>query len=144
MFNSAKTRILVFGTFDGIHKGHLDFFKQARKQTKNPLLIVSVATDKNVKKIKGHFPLKKQAKRIADLKKLKGVDKVVLGENKNYLRGIKKLKPAIIALGYDQKAYTSNLKTQLKRLGLSVKVVRLLAFKPEKFKSSLINKKSVI
>ena len=49
----AKTRIMVFGTFDGIHRGHLHFFKQARGLVKNPYLIVSVARDVNVKRIKG-------------------------------------------------------------------------------------------
>lgn len=141
MLHNSKLRILVFGTFDGIHKGHLDFFKQARKLTKNSFLIASVATDKNVKKVKGRLPLRKQAKRILDLKKLNVVDKVVLGEEVNFLKGIKMLKPSIIALGYDQKAYTLGLKTKLKHQGLSVKVVRLSAFKPKIYKSSLINKK---
>ena len=51
-----KIRIMVFGTFDGLHEGHLDFFKQARQLSKNPFLIVSIARDKNVKIIKKIFP----------------------------------------------------------------------------------------
>ena len=41
---------MVFGTFDILHQGHLDFFKQARKLVANPFLVVSVARDVNVKK----------------------------------------------------------------------------------------------
>ena len=40
---------MVFGAFDCLHPGHLDFFKQAKKY--GDYLIVSVGTDKNVKKI---------------------------------------------------------------------------------------------
>ena len=38
------TRIMVFGTFDMIHAGHEDLFRQARALAKEPYLIVSVAT----------------------------------------------------------------------------------------------------
>ena len=47
-----KVKIMAFGTFDILHAGHLNFFKQARKLSKYPFLIVSVARDVNVKKIK--------------------------------------------------------------------------------------------
>ena len=39
---------MVFGTFDGLHKGHINFFQQAVKLAKNSYLIVSIARDKNV------------------------------------------------------------------------------------------------
>ena len=39
-----KTRIMVFGTFDGLHKGHLDFFKQAKNFIENSFLIVSISS----------------------------------------------------------------------------------------------------
>ncbi|MBU2575665.1 hypothetical protein KKF64_01055, partial [Patescibacteria group bacterium] len=49
------------------------------------------------------------------------------------------LKPDIIALGYDQKAYTENLEKQMKKRGIDVKVARLKPYKPTKYKSSKIN-----
>ena len=52
-----KTRIMVFGTFDGVHMGHLDFLKQARKLARESFLIVSVAREKNVFRIKNKKPL---------------------------------------------------------------------------------------
>ena len=45
---TVEKRIMVFGTFDGLHKGHLNFFKQAKNFAENSFLIVSVARDKNV------------------------------------------------------------------------------------------------
>ena len=41
---------MVFGTFDGLHKGHLNFFKQAKKLAQKSFLIVSIARDLNVLK----------------------------------------------------------------------------------------------
>lgn len=130
---------MVFGTFDILHKGHLNFFKQARRLSKNPFLIVSIARDVNVKKIKGHKPKNNERKRLAAVKLSKYADRAVLGGIKNYITHIIKQKPGIIALGYDQKAYTKNLKRDLTKRGLNVKIKRLKAFKPTIYKSSKIN-----
>jgi FAD synthetase len=135
-----KTRILVFGTFDVLHKGHIKFFQQARRLSAKPFLIVSVARDINVKLIKGRFPEKREKQRLKEIKKIKIVNQAVLGANKNYLSHIIKTKPQIIALGYDQKSYTKNLKSQLNKLGLSVKIFRLRPYRPNIYKSSIIKK----
>jgi FAD synthetase len=137
---SRKFYIMVFGTFDMIHKGHEDMFKQARALAENPFLIVSIARDTNVKKIKGRSPENKESirKRIVSANKL--VDKVVLGGKEDHMPHILKEKPDVIALGYDQYAYVRGLKTQLKAAGLKTKVIRLKPFKPEKYKTSLLKK----
>ena len=69
---------MVFGTFDILHKGHLDFFRQARSLSKNPFLIVSVARDANVKKVKGRFPQNNERLRQKKIKAVKGVKRVVI------------------------------------------------------------------
>jgi cytidyltransferase-like protein len=135
---APKTKIMVFGTFDILHKGHLNFFKQARKLSRNPFLIVSVARDINVKKIKGVFSIKKEKQRLAEIKKCLLVDRATLGGVKNYIAHIKKQSPQIIALGYDQKAYVKNLKADLKTAGINAKIVRLKAFYPKVYKSSFL------
>ena len=135
-----KTRIMVFGTFDGLHKGHSHFFKQARRLAKNPFLIVSVARDLNVQRIKGRLPLQNEKKRLINLQALQVVDKVVLGGLKSHLAHILKEKPEIIPLGYDQIAYTKNLAKDLRQRGLVLKIVRLKAHKPHKYKISLLRK----
>jgi FAD synthetase len=137
MTHNSKTRIMLFGTFDILHKGHLNFFKQARGLAKNPYLIVSVARDVNVQKIKGRKPLFNEKRRLKTIKKSKLVDKAVLGSLKGYLGHIIQQRPSIIALGYDQKAYIQGLKQKLSAGGLRVKVIRLKAFKPKIYKSSL-------
>lgn len=136
-------KILVFGTFDGVHQGHLNMFQQARRLSKNPYLIVSIARDKNVLRIKNKLPHNKENKR----KKLVGntgiVDKVILGSLKNYLAHIIKEDPQFIGLGYDQIHYTENLKKDLKALGLNPKIRRLKPYKETIYKNSLLNKKVI-
>lgn len=133
-----KQTIMVFGTFDGLHKGHIDFFKQARAKSKNPFLVVSIARDMNVKKIKGKLPHNSESKRLLLVKRNKLVDKVVLSGKSNYLPHIVKEKPDIIALGYDQKNYTKNLRKDLQKRGLKTKIVRLKPHKEHIYKNSLL------
>jgi FAD synthetase len=131
---------MIFGTFDILHKGHLNFFKQARKLAKNPYLIVSVARDINVKKIKGNKPVSNEKVRLGRIKACNLVDKSVLGGVKSYIPHILKEKPDIIALGYDQRAYVKNLKELLKSKGLKVILKRLISHKPKVYKTSLLRK----
>ena len=105
---------MVFGTFDGLHRGHINFFRQARKLFQNSFLIVSIARDKNVLKIKGKLPVLNERKRMNLIKKSRLINKVVLAGFKNHIPHIVKEKPDIIALGYDQKVYVKNLKKDLK------------------------------
>ena len=130
---------MVFGVFDLLHPGHISFLKQAKKL--GSFLIVSVARDINVKKIKGKKPVFDEKKRVAHVKQLKLAKKVVLGGAKDPWPHIVKEKPDIIALGYDQGSFVGNLPEQLRKHKLKTRVVRLKAFRPEVFKSSLIRKK---
>lgn len=134
-------KILVFGTFDGVHQGHLNMFKQARRLSKNPYLIVSIARDKNVLRIKNKLPFNKENTRKKIVEETGIPEKVILGSLKNYLEHIVKESPDYIALGYDQIHYTENLKKDLKNLGLSPKIRRLKPYKENIYKNSLLNKK---
>lgn len=131
-------KVLVTGTFDILHPGHLSLFRQAKKL--GDFLIVVVARDSTVLKIKGRRPHHSQQLRIRCLKKVKLVDRVVLGRPGDKLKVIELQKPDVIGLGYDQRAFTRGLRQQLKKRGLRVRVVRLKAFRPHLFKSSLIKK----
>lgn len=131
------TRIMVFGTFDMVHPGHEDLFRQARTLAAQPHLVVSVARDKNVARIKGHVPRKTEIERLEQVRKSALVDEVVLGDEAGYLPHILSAKPDIIALGYDQSGeYVERLQEDLTSAGLSTKVVRLKAHEPERYKTS--------
>lgn len=134
-------RVLVFGTFDILHPGHRDMFRQARALADNVKLIVSVARDKNVVRIKGRAPRHDEHARLERVKALPEVSRATLGGIREHMPHIIRLNPDIIALGYDQKAYVAGLRQELRAAGLKTKVVRLNPFHPEKFKSSFMNHK---
>jgi FAD synthetase len=135
---AVDKKIMVFGTFDGLHQGHLNFFKQARNLHQFPFLIVSIARDKNVLKIKGKYPNLSEQARMILVQKCKLVDRVVLSGIKNHIPHIARMRPDIIALGYDQWAYVKNLKKDLKNKGILVKIVRLKPFKEKVYKNHLL------
>lgn len=135
---------MVFGTFDGLHLGHLNMFEQARKLSKNTYLIVSIARDVNVFKIKGHKTSFNEFERLNFIKKNKLADKVVLAGKTNYLPHILKEKPDIIALGYDQNAYVEDLKKDLKKMGSDIKIIRLKPYKKNVYKTHLLRKYKLI
>ena len=103
-----------------------------------PFLIVSVARDKNVIKIKRKFSVLNEKQRMILVKKCKLVNKVVLSGLKNHIPHIVKECPDIIALGYDQKAYVQNLKKDLENKGIIVKIVRLKPYKKRIYKNNLL------
>ena len=135
-------KVMVFGAFDGLHPGHLDFFKQAKKY--GDFLIVSVGTDKNVAEIKGKTPLFNQRERLALIASVELVDKSVLGAERDFYKEIQKHKPHIICLGYDQWATEADARVELDRVGLKkTKVIRLKPYKTSKAKSTIVKKNSV-
>lgn len=129
--------VMVFGTFDIIHLGHLHLFLQAKKY--GDKLIAVIARDINVKKEKKHRPLHTERERFYFLKHIDLIDNVVLGNKTDYYKIIKEKKPAVIALGYDQKMNEKTLKEKIKKFGLHTEIVRLLPYR-KKIKSSLIKK----
>lgn len=133
---------MVFGAFDGLHPGHLDFFRQAKKY--GDFLIVSVGTDKNVAKLKSKKPLFGQEERLNLVGSLSIVDEAVLGAEKDFYQEIKKYSPDVICLGYDQWAREDEVLENLSKVGLfSTKVVRLLPYKKYKAKSTHLKDHSV-
>jgi FAD synthetase len=131
---------MVFGTFDGLHPGHLHFFRQAKKIMKNSFLIVSIARDRNVLRIKGVLPSLNEKKRMALIEKCGLADKVILAGKTKYLPHILKEHPEIIALGYDQRAYVLELKKTLKNKDIPIRIVRLKPFKKHIYKNHLLKK----
>ena len=128
---------MVFGTFDMVHEGHVDFFRQARSLALHPYLIVSIARDAIATRIKGAKPRRTEKERHALLSRNTLVDEVVLGQEDGYIEHIAQAKPDIIALGYDQMGeFVDRLERDLTDAGVEAKVVRVQAFQPEKYKTS--------
>lgn len=127
---------MIFGTFDIVHAGHIHMIKEALRYGNR--LIAIVARDINVKKIKGKESLHTEYERVDFLKELKNIDEVELGYKDNQYRIIEEKKPDVIALGYDQKIKVEELDEKIVEMGLNIKIVRLKAYKPSRFKSGKI------
>ena len=134
--------VMVFGAFDGLHPGHLDFFKQAKGY--GDTLVVSVGLDKNVEKIKGKKPLFNHEERLHLVRNCRYVDNAVLGAAEDFYQHIKNYKPDVICLGYDQWAKEDELRGELNKIGLGkTDIVRLKSYEAYRAKSSIIKQKSV-
>lgn len=116
-------RILAAGVFDLLHYGHLRYLEEAKNLGgEDAELIVVVARDSTVLKRKGRLPVMNEVHRMALVEALKPVDKVILGGvDLNTAKVIQKVKPDIIALGYDQ----GDIAELIARQGGAGKVVRL-------------------
>ena len=130
-------RVLAFGTFDLFHKGHESYLNQAKKLGDE--LIVVVALDSTVGRVKGKTPFWNEKKRLEVVSAFSAVNKAVLGKKGNVYWVLDEFKPDIIALGYDQSYFTDRLQEELGRRGMKSRIVRLQPYLPEKYKSSKIN-----
>jgi FAD synthetase len=130
-------KVLCTGTFDILHSGHLDYFKQAKQY--GDYLVVVVARDSSVIKEKG-MPRRSEKERLARVMTVPLVDKAILGNEGDKLKIVEQEKPDVICLGYDQKVDEQILKEALAKRGLTPEIVRMNPYAPEKYKSSLIGK----
>lgn len=127
---------MAFGTFDHFHAGHESYLSQAKALGDD--LVVVIARDETVKRIKGRLPDTKEKARVQAVKKSGIATKVVLGNTGDKYAVIRKYKPNVLALGYDQFTFTFRLEKFLIDHKLSVKIVRLKPYAPDVYKSSLI------
>ena len=132
------TKVLVFGTFDGLHPGHEAFLKQARELGDE--LVVCVAQDEVVERLKqraSRLPLKA---RLAELVANSDVNQAVAGDLElgNY-EGYRAIRPDIVAFGYDQAELEADFKIFQQATGDDTPTVVLKPYQPETFKSSLLN-----
>lgn len=127
-------KVLVFGTFDILHPGHIWLFKEAKKY--GDYLTVVVGRDSTVRDVKGAEPKYRADERLSHVSEINVVDQAILGSEDDKYDVIEEVNPDVICLGYDQKRYTDSLEEEIKKRGLDIKIVRLKPYKEERFKSS--------
>ncbi|MFA6917235.1 MAG: adenylyltransferase/cytidyltransferase family protein [Candidatus Gracilibacteria bacterium] len=136
--DTKKKLVMVFGTFDYLHAGHENLFIQAKELGTETLAII--ARDKTVQTIKGFAPDHNEKERLEALKATNWADKIILGDSKDKTKVIRLYRPDIIALGYDQFAFTYHINKLLLDINLDSKIVRLKPYRPDMYKSSIIKK----
>lgn len=125
-------KVIVFGTFDIVHPGHVHMLNEAKEY--GDYLIAVIARDSTVCDIKGRAATNNEQTRLNNIIKLNLTDKVrlgCLGDDKYQV--IHEEKPDIIALGYDQRVFVGNLTEAIEDY---VKIVRLSPYLPNIYKSS--------
>lgn len=97
-------RVMVNGTFDILHRGHIELLNYAKSQ--GDQLLVAIDTDRRVQELKGTTrPINNQSDRKFFLYNLKAVDIVMLFDSKEELINImKEYKPEVYVKGSDWKS----------------------------------------
>jgi len=146
--DEAKKRkiVLASGTFDLLHLGHVKFLEEAKKAGgKNSELIVIVARDSTVEKRKGLKPVMPEDQRRALVEALKTVDEAILGyEDFDIGKVIEKIKPDIIAVGYDQSGIERAVKKAIRERGLKIQIIKIGQFGNDELSSSSRIKRKII
>lgn len=115
-------KVLVGGVFNIIHKGHELFLKKAKEY--GDYLIVVVANNRTAYLTK-KYPIVDQRTRKKNIEKLGIADKVAIGDEKDFMNVVRREKPNVIVLGYDQKISEKELNKMLRKEGMDCEIVRV-------------------
>ncbi|MFH1642477.1 MAG: adenylyltransferase/cytidyltransferase family protein [Nanoarchaeota archaeon] len=131
---SKKVTVMCFGSFDLLHPGHTFYLREAKKL--GDFLVVVIAKDSTIKKIKGKEPKYNERERLEHIRDLPMVDKGILGYEADPYEIIEEINPDIICLGYDQNSFSGNLASELTKRGMHPKIYRIKPFQEDIYKSS--------
>ena len=115
--------VFTGGVYDIIHPGHIHTLQSSKQE--GDLLIVSIARDSRVIKIKGRKPINNEKRRVILVSAIKYVDFTVLGSKGDIFGVVKKIKPNVITIGYDQTHQINELKKRVKMNNLNIKIKKL-------------------
>ena len=138
--------VLAAGVFDLLHYGHIRYLEEAKK-TGGPdaRLVVIIARDETVKRIKGSDPIIPEDQRRAVIEALKVVDEALLGfEDMDLDRVLQQVKPSIVVVGHDQEA----IKNQVEKINTArewnIKIIQITQFGVDDLNSSSKIKRRIV
>ncbi|MEB3861327.1 MAG: cytidylyltransferase family protein [Desulfurococcales archaeon] len=94
-----KPIVFVGGTFDLIHPGHVDLLRFASRYGR---VVVVIARDSTVERIKGRRPLLSEEDRLRVVSSIRYVYQARLGHEGDPLKSVEDVRPDVIVLGPDQ------------------------------------------
>jgi len=127
--------VLAGGVFDIIHPGHIYTLNAAKAL--GDVLVVVVATDNTSEKMKKRRPLHTQEQRQELVNSLSMVDLCLIGQEDDIFKTVNRVRPQIIALGYDQIHQEKFITDGCKKIELEAKVARLQSPIPESSSSKI-------
>jgi FAD synthetase len=132
-------KILLFGSFDGIHQGHENLVSQA--EDLGDEVTIALASSQFIEKTKKSKPVFNEKQRKEFLENhFPNIKISTCDEEINSWNILKKINPDIILVGYDQDDMEESLKKFITKNSLNIEVKKAESFKPEFYKSSIINK----
>jgi cytidyltransferase-like protein len=117
-----QTKVLAGGVFNIFHPGHVFFLQKAKAL--GDCLVVVIASDRTAHRTK-KYELAPQETRKANVERLGIADKVVIGDESDFMKVVRDERPDIIALGHDQKADEKALAKLLAEEGIACEIVRI-------------------
>ena len=131
-------KVLASGVFDLLHYGHIRFLEEAKNAGgPDAELVVIVARDETVKKLKGADPVIPEDQRRAVVEALRVVDEALLGfVDLDLDRVIQQVKPDIVAVGHDQEAITNQVIKIKKAKELDIEIFTVGRFGEKDLNSS--------
>ncbi|MCV0392677.1 MAG: FAD synthase [Nitrosopumilus sp.] len=132
--NSLRV-VLAGGVFDIIHPGHIHTLNAAKAL--GDVLVVVVATDNTAVKMKKRRPLHSQEQRQELVQSLSIVDLCLIGQEDDIFKTVNRVRPQIIALGYDQVHQEKFIIDGCKKIELEATVARLQSPMPESSSSKI-------
>lgn len=117
-----RPRVLVAGSFEFLHPGHLWLLRKAWELGD---VYVVISRDENFERFKGRKPVLSQDDRLAIVESLRYTTKALIGDRDDFLKPILDIKPDIVLLGPDQWIDPETLREKLAERGLRVEVVKL-------------------
>ena len=128
---------MLFGVFDGVHDGHRDLFRQARKY--GDQIVVIVSRDGTVLRLKNQYPRFSENHRVDLILREELVNSALLGDEElSTYKVLRAIDPDVICLGYDQLELGADLMTWMDRTDRNIPIHYLTAYKPRRFHSSLL------
>lgn len=115
--------VMLGGAFEIIHPGHIHAVTEA-KDLGNTLVVV-VATDESVERNKGRPPATEQGSRVALVSSLRQVDIAIPGNKGSIFDILTKVRPDVVALGYDQRHNGEEIAREAAKRGLTLTTARL-------------------
>lgn len=115
--------VMLGGAFEIIHPGHVHALSEA-KRLGNTLVVV-VATDESVERNKGRPPATGQASRVELVSSLRQVDLAIPGNRGSIFDILTRVRPDVVALGYDQRHNPEEIVREAARRGVKITTARL-------------------
>ena len=138
--------VLTSGAFDLIHYGHIRLLEEAKRLGgPDARLVVIVARDETIRRLKGRPPVIPEDQRRAVVEALRVVDEALLGyEDLDMATVIDLVQPDVIAVGYDQDNIEALALKAIEERGLKIQVKRINRFGRTDLDSSSKIKRKIV